>query len=235
MIRRPPRSTLFPYTTLFRSRHPEDVGHGVVVPLLQGLRVVGGVGQVEVGGRVGEFRREGRAALVEGVGDVLEEDEAEDDVLVLGGVHAGTQLVGGGPEGLLEVQVHGAEGAVGKVGQSGDDSASLQPPVMRAASAPARDGGCRFRGDPAKVGSETGRRAGGGGLFLLCRSLAPASCALAIEADRHIGSRAWKFPPTNSRSGCWRGSPSMGCGSACPRPSVRKSARAPALLVLRLL
>src|SRR3712207_9177999 len=25
MIRRPPRSTLFPYTTLFRSAHPEDV------------------------------------------------------------------------------------------------------------------------------------------------------------------------------------------------------------------
>src|SRR2546429_7356351 len=39
MIRRPPRSTLFPYTTLFRSRlahageHLEDVGHfpGIVV------------------------------------------------------------------------------------------------------------------------------------------------------------------------------------------------------------
>src|SRR2546422_8888465 len=30
MIRRPPRSTLFPYTTLFRSRLPED--HGARVP-----------------------------------------------------------------------------------------------------------------------------------------------------------------------------------------------------------
>src|SRR5688572_33410352 len=28
MIRRPPRSTLFPYTTLFRSPHPEAVGGG---------------------------------------------------------------------------------------------------------------------------------------------------------------------------------------------------------------
>src|SRR3712207_8865675 len=27
MIRRPPRSTLFPYTTLFRSRHPVVDGH----------------------------------------------------------------------------------------------------------------------------------------------------------------------------------------------------------------
>src|SRR5690348_18212080 len=28
MIRRPPRSTLFPYTTLFRSARRRDVGHG---------------------------------------------------------------------------------------------------------------------------------------------------------------------------------------------------------------
>src|SRR3712207_8044920 len=28
MIRRPPRSTLFPYTTLFRSRHPRGEGRG---------------------------------------------------------------------------------------------------------------------------------------------------------------------------------------------------------------
>src|SRR2546426_5742722 len=27
MIRRPPRSTLFPYTTLFRSKLPDDLGH----------------------------------------------------------------------------------------------------------------------------------------------------------------------------------------------------------------
>src|SRR2546422_6083772 len=29
MIRRPPRSTLFPYTTLFRSRDPEIAHHGM--------------------------------------------------------------------------------------------------------------------------------------------------------------------------------------------------------------
>src|SRR5690349_24818010 len=28
MIRRPPRSTLFPYTTLFRSLHEQEVPHG---------------------------------------------------------------------------------------------------------------------------------------------------------------------------------------------------------------
>ena len=36
--------------------------------------------------------------LLEGVGDVLEEDQAEDDVLVLGGVHAAAQRVGHLPE-----------------------------------------------------------------------------------------------------------------------------------------
>src|SRR2546429_6385283 len=32
MIRRPPRSTLFPYTTLFRSRHPAPPGTGANAP-----------------------------------------------------------------------------------------------------------------------------------------------------------------------------------------------------------
>jgi hypothetical protein len=36
--------------------------------------------------------------FLEGVGDVLEEDQAEDDVLVLGGVHAAAQRVGHLPE-----------------------------------------------------------------------------------------------------------------------------------------
>src|SRR5438270_8119801 len=30
MVRQPPRSTLFPYTTLFRSCHPDGGGNGVV-------------------------------------------------------------------------------------------------------------------------------------------------------------------------------------------------------------
>src|SRR3712207_7345416 len=34
MIRRPPRSTLFPYTTLFRSRRPQRLRHLVVGPKL---------------------------------------------------------------------------------------------------------------------------------------------------------------------------------------------------------
>src|SRR2546430_14018547 len=52
MIRRPPRSTLFPYTTLFRSRHTAAVG---------ARQVSGGEG----GGRAGAERRH-EARLEEG-------------------------------------------------------------------------------------------------------------------------------------------------------------------------
>src|SRR3712207_7135465 len=38
MIRRPPRSTLFPYTTLFRSSPPGDARRGGVAPEPQGAR-----------------------------------------------------------------------------------------------------------------------------------------------------------------------------------------------------
>src|SRR3712207_7011361 len=40
MIRRPPRSTLFPYTTLFRSRRP-GAGAVLAVPLIDELRAAG--------------------------------------------------------------------------------------------------------------------------------------------------------------------------------------------------
>ena len=41
-------------------------------------------------------------ARLEGVRDVLDENETQHDVLVLGGVHVGAQLVGRGPEGALD-------------------------------------------------------------------------------------------------------------------------------------
>src|SRR3712207_8701737 len=50
MIRRPPRSTLFPYTTLFRSR-PEERAVGRVLerhPVELPRRAVGGAGDVDV-------------------------------------------------------------------------------------------------------------------------------------------------------------------------------------------
>src|SRR2546425_5916509 len=40
MIRRPPRSTLFPYTTLFRSQTSPEA-YSLVVDTVQGVRVVG--------------------------------------------------------------------------------------------------------------------------------------------------------------------------------------------------
>jgi hypothetical protein len=41
--------------------------------------------------------------LFEGVGDVLQEDQAQHHVLVDGGIQVGAQLVGGGPELFFEV------------------------------------------------------------------------------------------------------------------------------------
>src|SRR2546429_9069187 len=65
MIRRPPRSTLFPYTTLFRSAHVGELAHGpggepVPARLLPGValaleheHVPAGVGQPVGAGRTG--------------------------------------------------------------------------------------------------------------------------------------------------------------------------------------
>ena len=65
-------------------RHPEDAFGGVFVAFL--------------GSFDAEFREKLGVAFFEGVGDVLEEDEPEDDVLVFGGVHVAAELVGGSPE-----------------------------------------------------------------------------------------------------------------------------------------
>ena len=67
------------------SRHPEDVLGKVLVGVLW------------VGALVA-FGFEPGVGLFEGVGDVLEEDEAEDDVFVFGGVHAAPEGVGHAPE-----------------------------------------------------------------------------------------------------------------------------------------
>ena len=40
----------------------------------------------------------------EGVGDVFQEDEAEDDVFVFGGVEVNAEFVGGGPQRRLEAE-----------------------------------------------------------------------------------------------------------------------------------
>src|SRR5207247_11026251 len=48
---------------------------------------------------------EGCVPLLEGVGDVLQEDQAEHDVLVLGRVHMPSEFIGRSPELLLETEV----------------------------------------------------------------------------------------------------------------------------------
>jgi hypothetical protein len=55
---------------------------------------------------IGKLAREFSAAGLEGVGNVFDEDEAKDNVLVFGSVHIGAQLVGGGPECFLDVFDH---------------------------------------------------------------------------------------------------------------------------------
>src|SRR3712207_7713673 len=72
MIRRPPRSTLFPYTTLFRSRQPRG---GVAVALLHVQRTVDGE-QVE---RV--VRERGAPVGGQGLGALLPRVRQGDDVV----------------------------------------------------------------------------------------------------------------------------------------------------------
>ncbi len=67
--------------------HPEDV-FGLVLVLILGI----GAGVIALpGGEAG-------VVFLEAIGDVFEEDEAEDDVLVLRRVHVVAELVGGEPE-----------------------------------------------------------------------------------------------------------------------------------------
>src|SRR5258707_11992594 len=59
MIRRPPRSTLFPYTTLFRSQGPLELGlrRGVLRERQAAGDCLGGQDGAAVGGRVGQAAR----------------------------------------------------------------------------------------------------------------------------------------------------------------------------------
>src|SRR3712207_9133211 len=57
MIRRPPRSTLFPYTTLFRSRAPRGAGAAVARGAAPGARAAGPPDRPRRGGRARDRRR----------------------------------------------------------------------------------------------------------------------------------------------------------------------------------
>ena len=70
-------------------RHPENAVGGILVAVLG------------IGPRLGEQLH---PVFLEGVGDVLEENQSKHDILVLGGVHRATQLVGREPEFLLKAK-----------------------------------------------------------------------------------------------------------------------------------
>src|SRR5437763_13261646 len=57
MIRRPPRSTLFPYTTLFRSRLPWSRWHWLVIVALGFVWILDGL-EVTIAGAIGPTRSE---------------------------------------------------------------------------------------------------------------------------------------------------------------------------------
>ena len=77
------------------ARHPEDVLGAVFVRV---LRV----------GSLSDFSLQPAVGFLEGVGDVLEEDQTQDDVFVLGRIHAAAQGVGHLPELSLIAHVGGA-------------------------------------------------------------------------------------------------------------------------------
>src|SRR3712207_9059516 len=74
MIRRPPRSTLFPYTTLFRSSCLQSSGQGEVA---EGQAVLGGELAQQSALRAGQrpARRQGQADLTEELVAVADRDE----------------------------------------------------------------------------------------------------------------------------------------------------------------
>src|SRR3712207_3377792 len=77
MIRRPPRSTLFPYTTLFRSLQGEDVREGLTAIISVKIRDPQFEGQTKT--KLGNPPVEGfvQAAVNRGLGEFLEENPAE--------------------------------------------------------------------------------------------------------------------------------------------------------------
>jgi len=100
-------------------RNPEDVGRAVFVGVF----------------RVGPFALFGgklRVNLGEGVGNVLEEDEPEYDMLVLGRVQVVAELVRRQPERLLEAQI----GPVARVACTGFRLSSFLLAILTAPLSP---------------------------------------------------------------------------------------------------
>ncbi len=63
---------------------------------------------------MGDFGKQLLAASLEGIRDVFEEDEAQDDVLVFGRIKVPAELVGGSPQRLLESEIGAVAVAFGR-------------------------------------------------------------------------------------------------------------------------
>ena len=95
-------------------RYPEHIHFFVVVALFQLAGQEFGIltAQVVVVAGIGKTTFQLGATAGEAVGDVLEEDQTENYVLVFGGIHIGAHLVSGGPQSFLQV-LQGAAGLAG--------------------------------------------------------------------------------------------------------------------------
>src|SRR5256884_1942174 len=109
MIRRPPRSTLFPYTTLFRSLHDPQL-----VILDEPMSGLDPVGRREVRDIILELKREGKTVMFST--HILSDAEMLCDRV---GVIVGGKLRGmGAPEQLVDVKTQGMEILFELAGQS---------------------------------------------------------------------------------------------------------------------
>src|SRR3712207_8471826 len=111
MIRRPPRSTLFPYTTLFRSLHGRSAEQRLAIDLLMDPAV----GIVSIGGRAGTGKS--ALALCAGLEAVLERREHR-KVMGFRPLYAvGGQDLGYLPGGVAVKMNPWAQGVVGTLGR----------------------------------------------------------------------------------------------------------------------
>src|SRR3989454_9679469 len=116
MIRRPPRSTLFPYTTLFRSHHRGAVAEASGSPAGRAARR-GGVARAAGGAR----GPRGRPAVSTGPGDDLVDPDVACRV---------SRSAQGAARGLGAAQERaGAPGARGRTGNDPSVGAALRPGV----------------------------------------------------------------------------------------------------------
>ena len=128
-----PRGQVLEVLPACLGRHPEDPLGGVLVAALQqafDLRPADAFGF--------QFPLELAAPRLKGVGNVLQEEQAEDDVLVLGGVDLTAQGVGRFPEDFGVGQVGGGYAIVRHSGIS---------PLFFGGQAPCHGGRCMYHGD----------------------------------------------------------------------------------------